>query len=103
MPLRKYSDDPPSSDAETQTLVMESQALVQAIKPILAGHRAEAQGAALADLLSLWIAGHMVAGNAPETDSFRAFILNQHINLVRALIPTSEKEILANVKTEGSA
>lgn len=33
-------------------------ALVAAIKPILAGHDPELQGAVLADLVAIWVAGH---------------------------------------------
>ena len=36
--------------------------LVQRIRPLLAGRAAQMQGAVLADLLAIWIAGHIVPG-----------------------------------------
>jgi hypothetical protein len=36
----------------------DSQALANRIKPLLAGHSPFVQGAALAELVSLWLAGH---------------------------------------------
>jgi hypothetical protein len=44
-----------SADAKAR----ESQRLVAQIKPLLAGKPPEVQSAALADLLSMWIAGHI--------------------------------------------
>ena len=57
------------------------------IKPVLAGQPPELQGAVLADLLSLFIAGH-----APQ---LREEILALHIETVRQLVPASEREIFA--------
>jgi hypothetical protein len=57
-----------------------------AIRPLLGGHSPEVQGAVLGDLVSLFIAGHH-----PQ---LRDMVLDQHIQLVRNLIPESEKEII---------
>jgi hypothetical protein len=57
-----------------------------AIRPLLAGHSPELQGAVLGDLVSLFIAGHH-----PQ---LRDMVLDQHIELVRNLVPESEKEII---------
>ena len=53
----------------------------------------------LADLVSLWLAGHIVVeeiGQAerPETAKVREAMLNDWLETVRALVPESEKEIL---------
>jgi hypothetical protein len=56
-----------------------------AIQPLLKGREPQLQGAVLADLLSIWLAGH-----APQ---LREEILALHINSVRALIPVHEKQI----------
>lgn len=53
--------------------------LVQAIRPLLAGKHAAVQGATLADLLAIWLAGH-----PPEV---REEMLAMHVAEVRNLIP----------------
>ena len=59
------------------------EAIVDFIKPHLAGHLPEIQGAVLADLLAIWLAGH-----AP---GIREEILALHLDAVRDLIPVNEK------------
>jgi len=66
------------------------QALSHLIQPLLGGHHPAVQGAALADLLSLWIAGNI--GQDPEE------LLAMHMTYVRELIPESRKEIEAMMK-----
>jgi hypothetical protein len=63
--------------------------LVEAIRPILAGHQALVQGAALADLLAAWLAGHHTNTTA-ETKRLRAELLKRHVALVHRLIPENE-------------
>jgi hypothetical protein len=60
--------------------------LSMTIRPLLAGHPPELTGAVLGDLVSLFIAGHH-----PQ---LRGMVFDQHIELVRKLIPESEKEII---------
>jgi hypothetical protein len=55
------------------------------IWPLLAGHAPEVQGAALADLLAIWLAGHHVAGDEYATRSLRAELLAMHCAAVRTL------------------
>lgn len=55
------------------------------IRPLLAGHSPQIQGAVLADLLSVFIAGHH--------PSLREEILALHIETVRALVPETEREL----------
>jgi hypothetical protein len=57
-----------------------------AIRPLVAGHPPELQGAVLGDLVSLFIAGHH-----PQ---LRDMVFDEHVKLVRNLIPESEKEVI---------
>jgi hypothetical protein len=50
--------------------------------PLLAGHHPVIQGAALADLLATWLAGH-----DPEV---REALLDAHVHIVRELVPINE-------------
>ena len=63
------------------------------IKPLLAGHEPEVQGAALADLVSIFFAGHHPA--------LREESIELWVETMRDLIPESEKEIFPNGKPEG--
>jgi hypothetical protein len=47
------------------------------------------QGAILADLLAIWLAGHF------GSNGMREQLLNDHIRTVWQLIPCNEREILA--------
>jgi hypothetical protein len=58
------------------------EALVARIKPIMAHQQREIQGAVLAELLSIWLAGHYQGG--PECIEA---MLNLHVDMVRKLIP----------------
>lgn len=64
----------------------EAMELVARMKPLLAGRAPLVQGAALADLLAIWIAGHAVADDKRETDKLRQDILRDHVRAVRKLI-----------------
>ena len=59
--------------------------LSNAIKPLLAGQPPHVSGAVLADLVSLWLAGHPA--------SLRDALLEMHIETVLRLIPESEREM----------
>lgn len=63
------------------TRAEETLQIAERIKPLLAGHPPEIQGAVLAELTSLWLAG--VQG-APE---LREALLTMHIGMVRKLTP----------------
>jgi hypothetical protein len=75
----------------------------QQIQPLLSGLPSEVQGAALADLLSLWLAGHFVVGSSEATDALREAVLAEHIACVRDMIPSSEAEIILKMPAEGHA
>jgi hypothetical protein len=67
------------------SVMAESDALVEAIRPILAGQPVDVQGAVLLELLAMFIAGH-----APD---LREEILALHIKVVRELVPVVEQEL----------
>jgi hypothetical protein len=60
-------------------------AIVDRIKPLLAGQPAELQLAVLADCLAIWLAGHYVEGDAEATRKMRAELLAMHCSAVREL------------------
>jgi hypothetical protein len=66
-------------------------ALAAAIRPLLIGRPKEVQGAALADLVSIWLAGHVVRGDPKATERWRKDILAMHVETVRLLIPINYK------------
>jgi hypothetical protein len=65
---------------------------VERIRPVLAGRPPEMQGAILADLLAMWLAGH-VAADKDATDVLRNQILFHHVAVVQQLIPINAKII----------
>lgn len=71
----------PSDDED----VLRAEALAESIKPMLAGHGVEDQGAALMQLLALFIAGHPA--------QMREAVLAMHLNAVRGMIPVVEREL----------
>jgi hypothetical protein len=66
-------------------------AMANAIASILAGHPAELQGAALADCLAIWLAGHHIPGDEDNTHKMRAKLLAEHCLHVRELVPINAK------------
>lgn len=60
--------------------------IVAEARPIFAGQASSHVGAALADLLAIWLAGHFVPGNPESTRGLREALLTSHIEHVRALI-----------------
>ena len=62
--------------------------LQRRIMPVLAGHGGATQGAVLAELLAMWVAGHRAA-TEPSRTLLREDILRMHLALVRELIPIS--------------
>jgi hypothetical protein len=70
-------------------------ALVKAARPLFAGKPSEVQGAALADLLAMWLAGHLdQSGDPEETDRIRETALELHLAAVRALIPVNYASLI---------
>jgi hypothetical protein len=60
------------------TLVTE---VVDRIRPILGGHHPAVQGAVVADLVAIWLAGHQA--------DLREALLDSHIDTVRQLVPAN--------------
>lgn len=72
----------------TKKLVKEAEALSRAIRPLLAGKGPDVQSAALADLVSLYL-----AGVAPP---LRPELREMFIALVDQLVPESEAEMFGD-------
>lgn len=68
-------------------------AIVAAIHPLLAGRGAAIQGAALADCLATWLAGHVILGDRQETAKLRRIVLDHHLRAVRDLLPIADAAI----------
>ena len=71
----------------------EADALLDRIAPLLSNHPTELQGAVIADLAAIWIAGHQVGpsefgpGNdRSEGDRLREELLQMHLVHVRELV-----------------
>ena len=62
--------------------------LVEQIRPILAGQGPWCQGAVLADLVAIWLAGHTL-GDPKQDDELRANLLTVHIEMVKKLVPVN--------------
>jgi hypothetical protein len=60
-------------------------ALAKAAQPFLTSKPSEIQGAALAGLLAIWLAGHVVHDDPAATKLWRAKILKIHLTTVRRL------------------
>jgi len=63
------------------------------IRPELAGEPPNVQGAVLADILAIWLAGHIVPGDKQATDALREDMLKTHLKQVRQLVELSHKII----------
>lgn len=72
--------------ATPDEMARKAEALSRKIGQILHGNDPMTQSAVLADLLSIWLAGHW----PPE---MREILLADHVELVRKLVPASEKQI----------
>lgn len=94
---------------EQAEIIARAEKLSLACQDVLRGHDRLVQGAALAVLVSLWLAGHLVPdeiGKAerPETAKIRDELLASWLDAVRLLVPESEKEIMmAHVEPQGRA
>jgi hypothetical protein len=75
----------PALVVETMS-VREIEIVVERIKPLLSGRPPETQGAILADLLAIWLAGHHIAGDVEATRTLRADILAAHLQLLPQLV-----------------
>jgi hypothetical protein len=60
---------------------------------VLAGHPAPIQAAVLADLVSIYLAGHMIKDDEAETNALREHLLELHVAYVRELLPINAQVI----------
>ena len=77
----------------SRVYAIEAMQLAESIKPLLAGKGPDQQSAALAELVSLWLAGMFVSGDEVATGVVRAQALAAFVNTVTQLIPINEAEI----------
>jgi len=77
----------------TEEEIVEIQMLVHSIHELLKGRDPTLIGAVLADLLSLWLGGHIDLDSKNGTHRIRAELLRIHIRTVEQMIPLSAKEI----------
>ncbi len=64
------------------------------ISLLLHGHPPAVQGAVLATLTAMFLAGHIIEGSKSKTDAVRDEVLEVHIRTVRRMIPIVERDIL---------
>jgi hypothetical protein len=74
-----------SADDSDAGIGEQADALLDRISPILAGQPAEVQGAVIADLAAMWLAGHRDARGRAAGDRFRDRLLHLHAEHVRDL------------------
>lgn len=84
-------------------LVDQIEPLVKRLWPVvsaeLAGKAPQVQGAVLADLTAIWLAGHI----GPDKEKVRRFLLRAQIRMIKMLIEPNEQMILAGFKPAGRA
>lgn len=83
-----------SDEEDIDERFIEVQEVVAQCAECLHGRDPEIQGAALADLVSMWVAGHF----GPE--GFREQLIEEHVDTVRRLLPINEKIILEQTKED---
>jgi hypothetical protein len=77
----------PSTAAEAGAII---EAIVEKIRPHLAGIGPELQGAVLADLTSMWLASFQ----GPAARKLRRDLLAKHVEMIKRLTVINEKIIL---------
>jgi len=96
-----------SSDDVAKAMLVRAEQVSREIQGRLHGLGSKIQGAVLADLVSLWLAGHFAhSGGAIDpqaTQLIRDQMFADWVETVIDLVPESEKEILDRVEIEGSA
>jgi hypothetical protein len=83
-----------TADKATVEKARKVQDISAAVQKKLAGKGPDVQGAVLADLLSMWLAGHH--------PNMRDELLHFHIDKVRDLVPLSERQIFGRDGHPGS-
>jgi hypothetical protein len=96
-------------DPIAELMTKRAEQVSREIHGLLHGLGVRTQGAILADLVSLWLAGQIVQselgqpldGDRPLTAAHRAHVFGEWVELVSDLVPESEKQMLHNVEPEG--
>jgi hypothetical protein len=78
--------------ANLQAFAAESDAIVEQIKPLLAGKGSVIQGLVLAELAAVWVAGHVVEGDPEATRALQAEMLKIHQQTVTLLVTSQQRE-----------
>lgn len=81
----------PESLPDIDAFVADSDTIVEQIKPLLAGKGNVKQGSVLADLVAIWIGGHIVEGDPAATIDVQADLLEVHLKTVAKLIKHYKK------------
>ena len=71
--------------------------LVEQARPLFAGRPRHVIGAALADLLAIWLASHY-ASDPTATQRLRSALLKMHVGKVRQLVPPNEAALMERVR-----
>lgn len=79
-PNRASTDPDPDAGFDEQ-----ADALLDRIAPILAGQSVELQGAVIAELAAIWLAGHRDIRGRAEGERYREDLLRLHADHVREL------------------
>jgi hypothetical protein len=82
----------------TKSQVTATGAIVNRIRPILTGNKPEVIGAALADVVATWLAGHFDDRGPKETDELREAMITQWLATMRALIKPNEQMMLERLR-----
>jgi hypothetical protein len=72
--------------------------LQQKMLPVFMGYHPATQGAVLASLTALFLAGHMVHGSRTKTDKVREQLLVEHVRMVRQMIPDAERAVFETMQ-----
>jgi hypothetical protein len=87
------------TSAETEAMAATVERVSKQIQPLLSGIGPHVQGAVLADLFALWLAGHM----GPGAEEYHEVLIGQWLSTVRRLVPVCRDQILARTKSGGNA
>jgi metal-dependent HD superfamily phosphatase/phosphodiesterase len=85
----------PEPEADDETAAHEVAGLVHDIGTMLHGRDSAVQSAVLADLLAMWLAGHVNLEDAAATERMRTSLLLAHMTLVCDLIEPNADRIMA--------
>jgi hypothetical protein len=76
--------------------------LVERVGPLLDGQPCAAIGIALADLVAMYLAGHVIPGDPGGTETVRGILLGNICELVGTLVPINERIIIRDAEGKTS-